>query len=39
VIWQELDTRDYKAKKTQDDVNRLHEAFKTRKAKIKKDFF
>ena len=39
VIWVELDKREFKQKKTQDDVNRMHEAFKRRKVKIKKDFY
>ena len=38
-IWQELDAREHRKKKTQDDVNKMHEAFTRRKAKIKKDFY
>jgi hypothetical protein len=39
AIWKELDKREFKQAKTQDDVNRMHEAFKKRKVKIKKDFY
>jgi uncharacterized protein YaaN involved in tellurite resistance len=38
-VWHELHRRNEKAQKTQDDVNRMHEAFKNRKTKINKDFY
>ena len=34
-IWLELDVREHRKKKTQDDVNRLHEQMKKRRKKIK----
>lgn len=38
-IWLELDTRDYKRKQTQDDVNKYFDGLKKKTKKIDKDFF
>ena len=38
-VWHELDVREHRKQKTQDDVNKMFDTLKRKKVKIKKDFF